>query len=143
MILQKRSKIKYIENQKIISETFKKYKKKRCQRFYFLLILAVLDLIQVMLFCFNYSKKKIIHWAFDIIIMYFISYFLLKIKLYKHHYLCIIIFAISGITYNTYFFINYNGTFIYILIDYIKELDICFVYCLIKYIMEKKIYESL
>ena len=133
LILKKRSKRKPIEHQKIMDEAFKKYKKKRCKRFYLLIVLAILDNIIEMIMVFNFinkKKKKSNHWTFDIIIINFISYFLLKIKLYKHHYLCIIIIAILDISLNIFYYINCNDTFIYILIDYTNELVICFSFCL-------------
>ena len=138
LILKKRSKRKPIEHQKIMDEAFKKYKKKRCKRFVLLIILAILDIIIDIIFYFYLNGKgKFSHYTFDIIIINFISYYLLKIKLYKHHYLCIIIIAFLDITLNIIYYINCNDTFIYILIDYTNELNICFSICLIKYIMDK------
>ena len=136
LILKKRSKRKPIEHQKIMGEAFKKYKTKRCKRFIYLIISTILDCIQTLLTCLYLLEQYSNKWAFDVIILNLISYYLLNIKLYKHHYLCIFIIIISGISLNIVYFINFNDTFINVLIDYGKELALCFSFCINKYIME-------
>ena len=139
LILKKRSKSHFGKDKnRMDEEAFNKFKKKRCQRFYFIIITSILDYIQTMLTSFDYSRDKSTnHWAFEIIVINLISYCLLKIKLYKHHYLCIIIITISGISLNVIDYLNYNDKFIYIIIEYTNEFILCLGYCLAYYAMEK------
>ena len=139
LILKKRSKSHFGKDKnRMDEEAFNKFKKKRCQSFYFIIIVSILDYIHTMLTIFNYSREESSnHWAFEIIIINLISYCLLKIKLYKHHYLCIIIITISGISLNVFDYLNYNDKFIYIIIEYTNKFIICLEYCLDYYAMEK------
>ncbi len=138
LIMKKRSKTK---NKKDFSDKLvQQYKKIRCQRFYLILLSTIFDYIQTILSQF-FVKFDSNHWAFDILVINLVSFFLLKTKLYKHHYFCLIIIFISGIIiniidYRIYF--SKNGSFINIILNYIKDLFFCFENCIDKYTMDKK-----
>ena len=105
LIIKKRSKTKYKKDfsDKIVQQ----YKKIRCQRFYLILLSTIFDYIQTILSQF-FVKFDSNHWAFDILVINLVSFFLLKTKLYKHHYFCLIIIFISGIIINI---IDYKNLF--------------------------------
>ena len=135
LILKKKSKTNYKKNLSDI--LVKQYKKARCQRFYFILLSSVLDYIRAMLSAY-FDEFDSNHWAFDILVINFVSFLLLKTKLYKHHYFCLIIIIISGLFFNILDFSRKKVDFIIIIINYIKELLFCSAQCIDKYIMDKK-----
>ena len=134
LILKKRSKINYSKD--FSDKLVKQYKKTRCQRFYFILLSSILDYIQVMITSFITFDSN--HWAFDILVINFVSFLLLKTKLYKHHYFCLIIIFISGVLLNIIDYIQKKVDLIIIILNYIKELSICLGNCIDKYTMDKK-----
>ena len=134
LILKKRSKTNYAKD--FSDKLVKQYKKARCQRFYFILLSAILDYIQFMIA--SYTKFDSNRWAFDILVINFVSSLLLKIKLYKHHYFCLIIIIISSVLLNIVDYIREEVDLINIFLNYIKELSICLSCCIDKYTMDKK-----
>ena len=135
LILKKRSKTNYAKD--FSDKLVKQYKKARCQRFYFILLSSVLDYIRAMLSAY-FDEFDSNHWAFDILVINFVSFLLLKTKLYKHHYFCLIIIFISGVLLNIIDYIQKKVDLIIIILNYIKELSICLGNCIDKYTMDKK-----
>ena len=138
LITKKRSKTKYVKD--ISDKLVQQYKKIRCQRFYLILISTFLEYIQTILSQF-FVKFDSNHWAFDILVINLVSFLLLKTKLYKHHYFCLIIIFICGIIsniidYRIYF--SQNRSIINIILNYIKDFLLCLENCIDKYTMDKK-----
>ena len=67
-----------------------------------ILLASVLDFIANIIYSYNWIKTDdyLIYWPSNILLMTLFSYLLLKMKLYKHHYLSIIIITIVGISHN-------------------------------------------
>ena len=138
LITKKRSKTKYAKD--LSDKLVQQYKKIRCQRFYLILISTIFEYIQTILSQF-YVKFDSNHWAFDILVINFVSFLLLKAKLYRHHYFCLIIISISGIISNIFdyrIYFSKNRSFINIILNYIKDLLLCLGNCIDKYTMDKK-----
>ena len=75
----------------------KEKKEKFIHRIKYVLLCASLDFIETCLiykYCLN---VKVSLWIFDIIFLSLFSYIILKIKIYKHHYLSIIVIIVTGI----------------------------------------------
>ena len=75
----------------------------KTQKLLWIFLISVINYFAYILLCVfwinldNYLNT----WGFNLIVMSVFSYFLLKIKLYRHHYLAIIFIIIFGFLYNT------------------------------------------
>ena len=116
--------------------------------FLWILLGSVLDFIANVIYYYNWVKKDdyLSYWPTNILLLALFSYWLLKMKLYKHHYLSIIFIIIFGITHN---FIsgnfetnkqkeNYIGYIIYFFAESIFNVS----YVLYKFFMIKKFIKS-
>ena len=85
-------------------------------------------------------------WTFYIIFLSLFSFWILKIKLYKHHYISIITISILGFLYNiifgNYSIDNLKNNYISYIINIINLLLYCLVFVLIKYYMLYKYMKS-
>ena len=85
-------------------------------------------------------------WTVYIIFLSLFSYLILKKKLYKHHYVSIIIIAIIGflynIIYNKFSFENLKNNYIYYLTSNLNLILYCLIYVLNKYYMLYKYMKS-
>ena len=133
LIMKKRSKTKYKKN--LTDKLVKQYKTTRYKRFRLILISSILDFSQACLSVMFPKDNN--HWAFDILVINFVSLLFLKTKLYKHHYCCLIIIIISGVFLNIWDYCRKEIDFIKIIMNYIKELLLSLQQCLDKYIMDK------
>ena len=72
------------------------------EKFLWILLCSVLDFIVNIICIYNSIVKDdyIVLWPTNILLLSLFAYLLLKMKLYKHHYLSIIIITIIGIAYN-------------------------------------------
>ena len=72
------------------------------EKILWILLGSVLDFFAKLIFSYNWVKKDdyLCYWQSNILLMSLFSYLLLKTKLYKHHYLSIILLAVFGITHN-------------------------------------------
>ena len=72
------------------------------EKYLWILLISIIDYIRYVLFCIYWVniKNYINTWGFTIGFMSIFSYKILQIKLYRHHFLCIIIIIIEGISYN-------------------------------------------
>ena len=72
------------------------------QKFLWILLVSIIDFIGVMvdsIFWIN-AENYLNLWPFSVTFLSLFSYLILKSKLYKHHYICIIIIAIIGLLHN-------------------------------------------
>ena len=118
------------------------------EKLLWILLASVLDFIANIIYSYNWIKTDdyLIYWPSNILLMTLFSYLLLKMKLYKHHYLSVIIITIFGIAHN---FIagnldsdkvkeNYIGYIIY----FFAEGTFNVLYVLYKFFMIKKSIKS-
>ena len=118
------------------------------EKYLWILMISVINYIGYVFFCIfwvnidNYFNT----WGFTIGFMSIFSYKLLQIKLYKHHYLCIIIIIIEGISYN---FIAHKFNkdiiakqFVYYISFLLTEIIFSFINVMYKYLIYKKYIKS-
>ena len=72
------------------------------KKFLWIIFIAIIDFISNLLRCIIYAGEiyDFSSWIINCIFMCLYFYFIFKIKLYKHHYLCIICFGLIGIISN-------------------------------------------
>ena len=119
------------------------------EKFFWILLGAFLDFIANIIYSYNWILSEDVYITYcptNILLMSLFSYWLLKTKLYKHHYLSIIVIVILGICYN---FIsgdfdlenlknNYIGYIVYLFTESIFSI----LYVLYKFFMIKKSIKS-
>ena len=118
------------------------------EKFLWILLGSIIDFIAKIIDSYNWIKggNCLIYWPSNILLMSLFSYLLLKMKLYKHHFLSIIIITIVGIIHNIIsgnFEIqtlkeNYKGYIIY----FFTEGTFNILYVLYKFFMIKKSIKS-
>ena len=131
---------------KMMNSQNKKISKK--EKFLWILLGSFFDFFANLIFNFNWIQEEnyLCYWPTNILLMSLFSLLILKTKLYKHHYLCIIIIVIFGIVHN---FIsghfgkeevkeNYKGYLIYLISESIFNV----LYVLYKFFMIKKSIKS-
>ena len=128
------------------SNIYKEVTKK--EKFLWILLGSIIDFIANIINSYNWVKRDnyLCYWPSNILLMSLFSYLLLKMKLYKHHFLSIIIITIVGIIHNIIsgnFEIqtlkeNYKGYIIY----FFTEGTFNILYVLYKFFMIKKSIKS-
>ena len=104
------------------SSTNKKINNK--EKFLWILLGSFIDFIVNIIYAYNWLDDEsdyLTHWSSNIIFLSLFSYWLLKMKLYRHHYLSVVIIIIIGLADNFisgHFTIskikqNYKGYLIY------------------------------
>ena len=113
-----------------------KVKKLRIRKYIFIIIAGLIDNIQTMIFIVFLYGKKYNFWIIDIIIISLLSYFILKTRLHRHHYLSIIMILIANILLIYINLIDNDLSYIHILTDFLFEVFVCFIHVINKYNME-------
>ena len=118
------------------------------EKLLWILLASVLDFTANIIYSYNWIKTDdyLTYWPSNILLMTLFSYLILKMKLYKHHYLSIIIITIFGIAHNFIeghfitenFTQNYKGHIIYFFAESIFNVS----YVLYKFFMIKKFIKS-
>ena len=113
------------------------YKEISQDKYKYILLTSVLDFlltITLLEFC---KDVKINSWIFDIFFLCLFSYLILKIKIYKHHYISIIIIIIAGITLDISLgnYSNFINEIIPNIINIICEILFCLCIVINKYTM--------
>ena len=118
----------------------KKIRTKNKNKYIYYLLTAgiffVIVILQVLTISINVN-----FWILDIVFTPFFYYLMFKVKLYKHHYLSIILIILIGIVIDTFLGNlqdNIPKNLIYIFIKIIRELLLSFFDVINKYIMETK-----
>ena len=72
------------------------------EKFLWILLVSILDFTASIIYTINQidSEDFLVFWPTNILLMSLFAYFLLKMKLYKHHYLSICVITIVGLAYN-------------------------------------------
>ena len=71
---------------------------KKSQKYKIIAVTSILDVIQTILSTNESLAINIKMWMFDFLFISILSYFLLKTKIYAHHYVSMILIIIAGIT---------------------------------------------
>ena len=120
----------------------------KTEKFLWILLGAVLDFITYLIYSYNTINVQdyLTYWPSNILLIALFSYLLLKMKLYKHHYLIIFIITIIRIACN---FISGNFTLVQLKKNYKGYLTYFFaestmniLYVLYKFFMIKKFIKS-
>ena len=117
------------------------YKELTTDKFKFIFLSTLLDFILTIMIYFFCVNFKLNFWMFDILFICMFSHVILKSKLYKHQYLCLMIIVILGIIINIdlYFYQNEVKTdLIEIIIKYFSEIIFSLCIVLNKFTIEKK-----
>ena len=117
-------------------------KKTRFNRYKFIFILSIFDFLQTLLY--NFCTMRCIYnlWIFDILFISLFSNIILKIRIYKHQYISIIIIIILGFGLNIiqYWKLDTEGNTLdafEISMKFIKEIFFSLITVISKYNMEK------
>ena len=118
------------------------------EKFLWILLGSIFDFIANLINAYNWINKEnyLCYWPTNMLLMTLFSFLFLKMKLYKHHYLSIIIITIFGLAYNfiygnfnkTNVEKNYKGYIIY----FFTEGTFNMLYVLYKFFMIKKSIKS-
>ena len=132
-------------NSIIISKRIKTFSK--LKKFLWILLISVIDFISNIFELIINVDDAIISlssWTINFIIMSLCSYCILKITLYKHHYLCIIIFFIICLFCNIIYFIieDINSLLLFYLYTSFKTIFPSLTYVLFKYFLLKTYMKS-
>ena len=118
------------------------------EKYLWILLISIIDYISYVFFCkfwVNYDNY-LNTWAFTIGFMSIFSYKILQIKYYRHHYLCIIVIIIEGISYNIISHKFYPEAFmknyLYYLSFLVTEVIFSLLSVLDKYLIHKKYINS-
>ena len=116
----------------------KNYKKKERKIYKYLLILIAALIDYGVNFLVEDFSSGLDLWPLNVIIMSIFSYYILKIKLYKHQYLSMIIIIIIGIILIIAEFFTFQLKYYFIILDFFKEIMSSLWIALIKYLMKIK-----
>ena len=110
-------------------------------KFRYIFLSAVLDFIMTIMIYFFCINLKLNLWMFDILFICMFSHVILKSKLYKHQYLCLMIIVILGILININLYVYQNDSkteIIEVSIKYFSEIIFSLGIVLNKFTIEKK-----
>ena len=126
--------IEYVYNDQISEINYDKYK--------YILFTSIMDFILTVInykYCFEIQINM---WIFDILFLCLFSYLIIQMKIYRHHYISIILIILAGIGLNIIISLKYfhliKTKIINIIIKFIHEIGCSLLYVIIKYTMEKK-----
>ena len=115
-----------------------KYENIYCSKFKYYILCSFIDIIvTILLFAFC-IEVKISLWMFDILFLCLFSFLIFKIKIYRHHYLSIILIIITGVILDIIegHYNNFLNNKLNICIKFIVEIIISFYVIITKYAME-------
>ena len=128
----------------IVNTQYKKITKK--EKFLWILLSTPFDFFANLVYAYNWIKEEdyISLWSSNILSMTFFSFLILKMKLYKHHYLSIIIIIILSISFNfiSGVFDKFKETYKGNIIILFTEGTFNALYVLYKFFMLKKFIKS-
>ena len=123
-----------INDQKKITQTTKK------EQFFWLLFVTLIDFTTFITYAINWIEMRVYlnYWSVNIISFSFFSYFILKKKLYKHHYLTIVTFIVFGVLFDLILGRFITDYLINNLINFVTEILFSLTYVMFKFYMLKK-----
>ena len=113
-------------------------------KYIYILITAILTTLLNITSDIYIPKVTVNFWTFDILFIALFSYLIFRIKIYKHQYICILIFIATGLIFDIYLGIHgstINGNLNnieYIIIKFLGEIIFSLIMVINKFIMEKK-----
>ena len=127
-----------IINDKLVyrKEYYEKYKSIKYKKYVLIILFSILNCLINILYYRVMLTVEFDYWLLDIIYIIIFSYFILKIKLYKHQYLSILIIFIAGITLNIINSLKAKLDYIIILLSLLTEIVYCLNIIADKYLME-------
>ena len=116
----------------------------RKEQFLWILLISIMDFLGSIIYILNfvYKRKYLNFWSINIIAFSLFSYLILKIKLFKHHYVCIAIVVVFGTLFDVILNNFSQGSILSNLMNYLTEALFCLTYVICKYIMLKKFVKS-
>ena len=138
---------KKMKSHEIKLEYIDQYEEIRYNKYKYILISSVIDFL-VTILVYNYCiNLELTMWILDILFMYLFSYFIFKMKLYRHHKISILIIFVTGFILNLihdrYIKILTDINLIFsAIIKLFCEIFISFGLVINKYTMEKKFCSS-
>ena len=132
-----------IENNILYKRRFQKVTK--IEQFLWILLVTAIDFSDVIsysIFCLNiYYLYDLNTWIFDILSLTLSSLFILKIKLYRHHFFSIFIIIVLSVIDMTSDIISYNGTIKKTLMNFLNHILYNLIYVLYKHLMLVKFFK--
>ena len=116
----------------------------RKEKFLWILLVSIIDFINFTSYSINSIEifKFFNTWALNIISLSLFSFLILKIKLYRHHYLSIIIISISGVLLDIILGKSLRENLLHNLVNFANEISFCLTYVIYKFMMLKKFIKS-
>ena len=116
----------------------------RKEKFLWILLVSIIDFINITSYSINSIEifKFFNTWALNIISLSLFSFLILKIKLYRHHYLSIIIISISGVLLDIILGKSLRENLLHNLVNFANEISFCLTYVIYKFMMLKKFIKS-
>ena len=118
------------------------------EKYLWILMISIINYTAYIFFCIYWVRidNYLNTWGFSIGFMSLFSYKLLQMKLYRHHYLCIIIIIIEGLSFNfiTQKFnqVNTEKNYLHYISFLITQILFSFVNVMYKYMINKKYIKS-
>ena len=118
------------------------------EKYLWILMISIINYIAYLFFCLYWVNidNYLNTWGFNIGFMSIFSYKLLQIKLYRHHFLCIIIIIIEGLSFNfitrKFNKVNAEKNYLHYISFLITEILFSFVNVMYKYLIYKKYIKS-
>ena len=106
---------------------------------YYLLISFILFMISILYSITQGMKAN--YWIWDIVFTTILSHLMLKFKLYKHHYLCIIMIILIGVIIDLIYENiqnDFSNNILSVLFKFLREVCICLFDVISKYVMDTK-----
>ena len=106
---------------------------------YYLLISFVLFMMSILYSITQDMKAN--YWIWDIVFTTILSHLMLKFKLYKHHYLCIIMIILIGVIIDLIYENiqnDFSNNILSVLFKFLREVCICLFDVISKYVMDTK-----
>ena len=116
----------------------------KLEKFLWILLISFIDFAMTIYSCFNFLDGIVYLnvFSFEMVFYSLFSYLILKIKLYKHHYVCISIVLIFSVLFDIILHNFEEGNTINNLLNYLLQAVLGLYYILFKYIMLKKYIKS-
>jgi len=114
-------------------------------KFKYIILTSLLDFILTILAVCFYSGTEVNFWIFDILFICLFSYFIFKIKIYKHHIISIILIIFTGIILDIIKNIHLNAIkngLTQFIIKFVGEIFFSLLIIIVQYTMEKKFCSS-
>ena len=116
---------------------------KKKEKYLWILLVSIIDFITFAMGSIFWLRAtdNLVSWEFDILFLTIVSYYMLKEKLYRHHFFCMVIIVILGTVFdliNNIYDNNYKDNYWKIIILFFVQISFDLTYILYRYMMIKK-----